>query len=114
MIVGMIGMVEFNERVYSLCKLIPKGKVSTYGEISRVLGSSPRAVGQALRCNPFAPIVPCHRVVKSNGALGGFMGETVGREVEKKLSLLASEGVLIENGFVKEFKKKKHTFYVFS
>src|SRR3989338_7209957 len=77
-IVGMIGMVEFNERVYSLCKLIPKGKVSTYGEISRVLGSSPRAVGQALRCNPFAPIVPCHRVVKSNGALGGFMGETVG------------------------------------
>lgn len=53
--------------------------------------------------NPYAPTVPCHRVVKSDGSLGGFMGKTQGKEIQKKISLLRSEGVQIENGFVKHF-----------
>lgn len=97
--------LSFAERVYALCKCIPKGRVSTYGAISKVLKSSPRAVGQALRCNPFAPVVPCHRVVKSDGSIGGFMGEVKGKEIVRKIELLASENVITENGKVKEFEK---------
>ncbi|MCK5107770.1 MAG: MGMT family protein, partial [Nanoarchaeota archaeon] len=64
---------EFENRVYSLCKKIPRGKVSTYGEIAKALNSKcARAVGNALNKNPYAPKVPCHRVVKSNGKVGGF------------------------------------------
>ena len=66
---------EFQEKVYKLCKKVPKGKVSTYGEIAKALGKKglmSRAVGNALNKNPYAPIVPCHRIVKSNGEIGGF------------------------------------------
>ena len=92
----------FADRVYGLCKRIPKGKVSTYGAIAKALNSSPRAVGQALRCNPYAPVVPCHRIVSSDGSLGGFMGKTVGKEIQKKIALLESEGVKFRVGKVVE------------
>eukprot|EP00292_Cryptomonas_paramecium_P032356 CAMPEP_0113693120 /NCGR_PEP_ID=MMETSP0038_2-20120614/19486_1 /TAXON_ID=2898 /ORGANISM="Cryptomonas paramecium" /LENGTH=85 /DNA_ID=CAMNT_0000615153 /DNA_START=63 /DNA_END=317 /DNA_ORIENTATION=+ /assembly_acc=CAM_ASM_000170 len=59
-------VTPFEERVYSLCTNIPIGKVATYGEMARALNSSPRAVGQALRKNPFAPEVPCHRVIAAD------------------------------------------------
>ncbi|MDO8628783.1 MAG: MGMT family protein, partial [Nanoarchaeota archaeon] len=63
----------FAQQVYSLCKQVPKGKVTTYGEIARVLKSKGfQAVGQVLHKNPFAPVVPCHRVVNSKGELHGF------------------------------------------
>jgi len=62
-----VKVTAFQSRVYDLLKQIPKGKVSTYGEISRALGSSPRAVGGALRVNPYAPTIPCHRVVQTSG-----------------------------------------------
>jgi len=88
----------FQQKVYSLCEQIPKGKVSTYGALARALSSSPRAVGQALKCNPFAPKVPCHRVVSANGRIGGFMGQTKGKEIEKKIALLRSEGVNFSDG----------------
>ena len=63
----------FSQRVWKECAKIPKGKTLTYGEIARRLGKpgAARAVGQALGANPFAPTVPCHRVVAANG-LGGF------------------------------------------
>lgn len=98
-------VTPFATNVYSLCSQIPKGKVSTYGQIALMLESSPRAVGQALRRNPFAPKVPCHRVVSSNGRIGGFMGTTAGKEVERKIQLLQNEGVRIFEGKVKEFKR---------
>ncbi len=93
-------MSLFAERVYALCKEIPKGRVSTYGAIAKALNSSPRAVGQALRCNPYAPIVPCHRVVSADGSIGGFMGNTEGEAVQKKISLLENEGVKINKNKV--------------
>lgn len=97
-------MKKFAEEVYALTKKIPEGKVSTYGEIARALNSSPRAVGQALKRNPFAPVVPCHRVVRSDGAIGGFKGQKSGREVQNKISLLKKEGIKIENNSIVDFK----------
>lgn len=94
--------MTFADRVYDLCKKIPKGKVSTYGALAKALNSSPRAVGQALRCNPYAPIVPCHRVVAANGSIGGFMGDTKGEAIQKKIALLESEGVKIKKNKVDE------------
>jgi methylated-DNA-[protein]-cysteine S-methyltransferase len=60
-------VTAFQERVYTLLKQIPSGRVTTYAAMARALGSSPRAVGGALRVNPFAPEVPCHRCIASTG-----------------------------------------------
>ncbi len=89
------------EQVYELCKQVPKGKVTTYKEIGTVLGMKGyQAIGQVLRCNPYAPIVPCHRVVKSDGSLGGFKGRLQGKEIVEKERLLKKEGVIIQEGKV--------------
>jgi len=83
---------DFEEKVYSLCKKIPKGKISTYGEIARALNKKcARAVGNALNKNPYAPVVPCHRVVRSDGSVGGFASGT-----KNKIRLLKKEGIEIE------------------
>lgn len=68
---------EFEARLHAVCKRIPRGKVATYGQLAKVLGSAPRAVGQALRRNPYAPVVPCHRVIAASLELGGFSGSWV-------------------------------------
>lgn len=62
--------------VYDLIRTIPVGKISTYKDVSAALGAgSPRSVGGALRNNPFAPRIPCHRVIASSFSVGGFKGE---------------------------------------
>ncbi len=73
-----------------MCARVPRGRVTTYGRIAAALGKpgASRAVGQALHRNPYAPDVPCHRVVGSDGRLTGFAGG-----VAKKRRLLESEGV---------------------
>jgi methylated-DNA-[protein]-cysteine S-methyltransferase len=63
----------FRRRVWDAISAIPVGESRTYGELSHALHSAPRAIGQACGANPIALIVPCHRVVASGGALGGFM-----------------------------------------
>lgn len=89
------------EKVYELCRRIPKGKVTTYKELARALKTKGyQAIGQALRRNPYSPIVPCHRVVASDGSLGGFKGKRQGKEVEEKKRLLEKEGVEIVDGKV--------------
>ncbi len=104
-------MSEFNKKVYSLCKKIPKGKVSTYGQIAKAMNTKAyQAIGNALRNNPFAPTVPCHRVVKSDGAIGGFDGQTSGEKINPKISLLKKEGVKIENNKIKNFDNYLHRF----
>jgi len=67
----------------------------SYGEIADILHSSPRAVGQALKRNPYAPIVPCHRVIHADGRIGGYNGI---RDSKKKIKLLKSEHVRILSG----------------
>lgn len=73
---------------------IPPGAFTTYGSLARFLASSPRAVGSALRKNPFPPTIPCHRVLAADGGVGGYMGQWGGGEmVERKVELLRGEGV---------------------
>ncbi|MBI2043866.1 MGMT family protein [Candidatus Pacearchaeota archaeon] len=85
---------DFEKRVYEILKKIPKGKVTTYKNISKKLGKkSYRAVGNALNNNPYAPKIACHRVIKSNGKVGGFAHGT-----KKKIEMLKKEGIIIENG----------------
>jgi methylated-DNA-[protein]-cysteine S-methyltransferase len=85
---------SFEAEVYRVTIGIPAGKVAGYGWIVRQLGrGSARAVGRALGKNPFAPQVPCHRVIRSDGHLGGFMGAVAGPTVERKRELLSAEGV---------------------
>ncbi|KAL6892020.1 DNA binding methylated-DNA--cysteine S-methyltransferase [Trichoderma evansii] len=77
-------VTEFQEKVYALLLQIPKGRVTTYGAIARALKTSPRAVGNALRNNPFAPKVPCHRCVGSTGFITGFDGESINKKNFKR------------------------------
>jgi methylated-DNA-[protein]-cysteine S-methyltransferase len=85
---------EFQKRVYAAVSRIPRGQVSTYKRIGAAIGcSSSRAIGQALRRNPFAPRVPCHRVIASDFTLGGFHGSTQPEALKIKTALLESEGV---------------------
>ena len=86
----------FQQRVYDICRRIPPGRVTSYGEIARALGTRAfQAVGQALRRNPYAPAVPCHRVVSADGSLHGFKGKTAGCELCRKRELLEAEGIKV-------------------
>ena len=87
----------FEEKVYAAVRMIPPGSVSTYKRVATHLKcGSTRAIGQALRRNPYAPGVPCHRVISSNLTIGGFNGKVSGPEIERKLHLLELEGVLFD------------------
>jgi len=85
------GVSDFHRRVYELARRIPPGETRSYGEIATELGDKglSRAVGQALGLNPFAPVVPCHRVLAASGKPGGFSAHG-GTQV--KLRMLAVEG----------------------
>lgn len=89
------GESEFCKKVYEIVRKIPEGETMTYGQIAKILKSSPRAVGQALKMNPYAPIVPCHRVIHTDGRIGGYSGI---RDSEKKISMLKKEGIKIKEG----------------
>ena len=87
-----IGTVPpFNARVYELARRIPPGRTMTYGEVAAALGEpgAARAVGQALGHNPFAPVVPCHRVLAAGGRTGGF---SAGGGAATKMRMLEIEG----------------------
>lgn len=85
-------MKTFNEQCYALLKTVPKGKVTTYKALAHALGTKAyRAVGNAMNKNPYAPQVPCHRVISSDGSLGGFASGSKAKQV-----LLEQEGVRIE------------------
>ncbi len=91
-----------NRAVYSLLKRIPRGRVTTYGDIAKILGQpgASRAVGKILNKNPEPVSVPCHRVVMSDGTLGGY---AFGKMMKKEL--LISEGMRFDGDNVVEFEK---------
>jgi methylated-DNA-[protein]-cysteine S-methyltransferase len=67
-------LTPFNRRVLEVTRLVPVGYVTSYGALAEAAGGGPRAVGGVMAANPFAPIVPCHRVVRSDFTLGGYGG----------------------------------------
>jgi len=85
----------FQRRVWREMQRIPVGETRSYGEVAKRLNSSPRAVGNACRANPVPIIIPCHRIVSKSG-LGGYGGQTAGRNVKIKQWLLQHEGVAFE------------------
>lgn len=82
---------EFSRAVYEAVSGIPEGKTMTYAQVAAAAGrpKAVRAVGNILNKNPFAPEVPCHRVIRSDGSVGGFA-----RGPKKKKALLEKEGAL--------------------
>jgi len=88
-------MSSFQKRVYRVVKKIPKGNVMTYKKVAKLAGRplASRAVGNALNRNPNPKIIPCHRVVKSDGQIGGYKSGT-----KRKIALLKKEGIIIKNG----------------
>jgi methylated-DNA-[protein]-cysteine S-methyltransferase len=95
-----------SQKLYELLTKIPQGKVTTYKELALQLKTKGyRAVGQIVGANPNAPQVPCHRVVRSDGGLGGYAFG-----IDKKIAILTKEGVKISDGKVVDFEKKLYKF----
>lgn len=92
--VDLSHITPFQRRVLEATRKVPRGEVSTYAEIARRIGQpkAVRAVGQALRRNPVPIVVPCHRVIASDGTLGGYAGNLRDR---RKIELLKLEGVAL-------------------
>ena len=85
-------ITPFQRRVYMELLNIPAGTTITYGELAQRIGCrSAQAIGQALKRNPFAPEVPCHRVISADGSIGGYNGKRDGDEIEHKRNLLKQE-----------------------
>jgi len=101
-------LTDFEKAVLKVIKKIPTGKVGTYRQIAKAIKrpNAFRAVGNALNKNPNAPRLPCHRVVKSDGKIGGYRSG-----VKKKIALLKKEGIEVKQGKVKDFTKVNYKFY---
>lgn len=85
---------KFQKSVWRELRKIPLGETRTYGEIAKKLNSSARAVGNACRKNPIQIIIPCHRVISAKG-IGGYAGETEGKQLNIKRWLLKHEGIVL-------------------
>ncbi len=108
--------MNMKQKVFSLVKKIPKGKVTTYKEIANALDSRAyQAIGQILARNENGFLnggnIPCHRVVPSNGALGGFCGNKCGKMTCEKKWLLEKEGIMFDkDDKIKDFEKRTYRF----
>ncbi len=93
--------------IYKKLLQVPRGKITTYGELSKAVGlkNGQRVVGRIMNKNPYPVIIPCHRVVNSNGQIGGY---AYGPDV--KTNMLNKEGIEIQNGKILDFKKRIYKF----
>ncbi len=89
-----LNVTPFQYKVLEQLQKIPYGETRTYGEIAKILKTSPRAIGNACRNNPLPIIIPCHRVVAANG-IGGHDGARAGSLLNIKRRLLEMEGVCL-------------------
>ncbi len=99
--------MNLDQLVYKKLLRVPKGKITTYGELAKAVGlkNGQRAIGRIMNKNPFPVIVPCHRVVNSNGKIGGY---AYGQDVKNKM--LTKEGIEIQNGKILDFEKRIYKF----
>jgi len=95
------------ESILKIMKKIPKGKVVSYGSLAKLLGTSPRAVGQLMKHNQDPKNIPCYKVVCSDGSIGGYS-----RGIKRKIRMLEKDGIKIinQNGKLKIDKKYFHKF----
>lgn len=92
-------MTPLQEKTYKLLKKVPKGRVTTYKALAKAAGTKGyRAIGQFMKHNPYAPDVPCHRVVASDGTTGGYNGG-----IPKKIRMLKKEGITVKNERIENF-----------
>ena len=99
--------MNLEHKVYKKLLDIPKGQITTYGDLAKAVGleNGQRVIGTIMKKNPFLGIVPCHRVVKFDGKIGGFVyGERV------KSQMLVKEGIKIKDGKIVDFAKEKFCF----
>ena len=99
--------MKLEEKVYRKLLEVPKGKITTYGELAKAVGlkNGQRTIGKIMNKNPYPVIVPCHRVIKSDGKIGGYAwGEKV------KAKMLSNEGIKIKNGKISDVKISIHRF----
>lgn len=99
--------MKLSERVYKKLLEVPKGKVTTYRDLAEAVGlkNGQRAIGRIMNQNQYPVIIPCHRVVKSDGNIGGY---SYGKEV--KIHLLSKEGIKIKNEKISNFEKSIYRF----
>lgn len=99
--------MKLEEKVYKKLLEVPKGKITTYGNLAKAIGlkNGQRVIGKIMNKNPYPVIVPCHRVIKSDGKIGGYAwGEKV------KTKMLSNEGIKIKNGKILEVEKSIYRF----
>ncbi len=99
--------MKIDEKVYKKLLQVPAGKVTTYSELAKAVGlkDGQRIIGKIMNKNPYPVIVPCHRVVKANGEVGGYaFGEDI------KINMLLKEGIEIKNKKISELKKRTYRF----
>ncbi len=99
--------MNLDKKIYKKLLEVPKGKITTYGELARAVGlkNGQRAVGKIMNKNPYPVIIPCHRVVKSDGKVGGY---AYGEEI--KSDMLTREGIVIKNGKILDLENKIYRF----
>jgi methylated-DNA-[protein]-cysteine S-methyltransferase len=99
--------LNLDKKIYKKLLEVPKGKITTYGELAKAVGmkNGQRAVGKIMNKNPFPVIIPCHRVVKSDGKVGGY---AYGEEI--KSSMLTLEGIQIKNGKILDLENRIYRF----
>ena len=90
-----------NKKIYKKLIQVPPGKITTYGELSRAIGfkNGQRVIGQIMKKNPFPVIIPCHRVVRSDGKIGGY---AFGMDIKK--SMLSKEGICIKKNKIESLE----------
>ena len=99
--------MKLEEKVYKKLLEVPKGKVTTYGDLAKAIGlkNGQRVIGKIMNKNPYPVIIPCHRVIKSDGKIGGYAwGEKV------KAKMLSNEGIKIKKGKILEMKNAIYRF----
>lgn len=99
--------MSIDKKIYKKLLEVPKGKITTYSDLAKAVGlkNGQRAVGKFMNKNPFPVIVPCHRVVKSDGNVSGY---AYGQDI--KINMLTKEGLQIKNGKIKDLENKLYLF----
>ena len=99
--------MKLEDKVYRKLISVPPGKITTYSELAKSVGlkNGQRQIGQIMKNNPFPVIVPCHRVVKSNGTIGGYAFG-----IRIKANMLSNEGIKISRGKILDYKKMMFYF----